>query len=75
MKSKMLCNGKKISYIVENENQLCNGKVSECMILSSHRYGLLLRRQVWMNPVWLGGLLSPAALALSRPPFGLATLA
>ncbi len=45
------------------------------MVQSGHRFGLLVRRQICLNPVWLGGLRSTASLALSRRPFGLATLA
>ncbi|MCP3661473.1 MAG: hypothetical protein GY696_03090 [Gammaproteobacteria bacterium] len=44
------------------------------MIQSSHRFGLLFRRQICLNPVCLGGLRSQASLALSRRPSGLATL-
>ncbi len=40
------------------------------MIQSSHWFGLLLRRQIWLD-----GLRSPASLALSRKQIGLAMLA
>ncbi len=41
------------------------------MIQSNHWFGLLLRSQICLiNPVWLGGLLSPASLPLNRRPFG-----
>ncbi len=48
-------------------------EVMKCMTKSSHRFGLLLRRQICLNPVWIGGLRSPDSLALSRQPPGLAT--
>ncbi len=51
-----------------------NGKLSECMIQSSHRFGILLRRQICLNPVWPGGLRSPASLELSLLPIGRAAL-
>ncbi len=42
------------------------------MVQSSHRFGLLLRPQICLNPVWLSGLRSPASLALSGRQFVLA---
>ncbi len=51
--------------------QQCSGKLNEYMIQSSHWFVLLLR----LNPVCLGGLRSPASLALSRRPIGSAALA
>ncbi len=47
-------------WIIPHEiSELCNGKLSECIIHSSHRFGLLLRRQICLNPVWLSALRSP----------------
>ncbi len=57
------------------------------MIQSNHPFGLLLRRQICLNPVWLGGLAkfvgvclagglrSSASLQLTLGPFGLTTYA
>ncbi|MCP3664867.1 MAG: hypothetical protein GY696_20625 [Gammaproteobacteria bacterium] len=41
------------------------------LIRLSHRFCL---RQIWLNPVWLGGLRSPASIGLNCRPYGLHAL-
>ncbi len=38
--------------------------LSQCMIPSVHRFGLVLRGRIFLSPVWVGGLRSPASLVL-----------
>ncbi len=45
------------------------------MIQSIHRFGLVLRRQIYLKSVWLSGLRSQASPALSLRPIGLVALA
>ncbi len=65
-----MSNQKNGVYLQGRSQEGGGGNFKLVMIQSSHRFGLLLRRQICLNPVWLGGLRSPDSLGLR-----LATLA